>query len=229
MTTSPGSFASPQPRCDGRGGCDHVRLPADLDRLEAVLFDWDGTLVDSHDLNFRSLAAACAEWELTMDRDFYLDRIGTSGAELVTELAVRAAVTVPVEQIDTLAQAYIIAGVRELRVYRPVVRLAEELSQRLPVAVASAGSRRSVHAGLDATGLRRHFAHVVTGEDSLRGKPDPGLFLLAARQAGADPRCCLVYEDSPEGIEAAGAAGMRVVDVRCFRYRPPGEPGRGTR
>ncbi|GAA4009653.1 beta-phosphoglucomutase family hydrolase [Streptomyces marokkonensis] len=228
MVARPESFVSAPP-CDGRGGCDHGGLPRDVDRLQAVLFDWDGTLVDSHNLNYRGLASACAEWGLTMDSDFYLDRVGASGAELITELATRADLTVPVERIDATAQVNILAGVRQLRIHRPVVRLAEELGRRLPLAVVSAGPRRSVHAGLKAMALRHHFGLVVTGEDAARGKPEPDLFIFAAKKLGAEPGGCLVYEDSPAGIAAAEAAGMRVVDVRCFRGRQPGEPAREKR
>lgn len=164
-----------------------------------------------------------------MDRGFDLDRVGVPGAEPITELATRAGLTLPVERTDATAQVNIPAGVRRLRVCRPVVRLAEESGRRLPLAVASAGPRQSVHAGLDATGLRHHFNPVVTGEDAARGKPEPDLFLLAAKKLGADPESCLVYEDSPAGIAAAEAAGMRVLDVRCFRGRQPGEHTREER
>ncbi|MFJ7969632.1 HAD family hydrolase [Streptomyces sp. NPDC096324] len=83
--------------------------------------------------------------------------------------------------------------------------------------IASGGARRAVHASLDTTALRPLFEVIVTSEDAARGKPDPGLFLYAATRLGVTPARCLVYEDSPEGIPAAQAAGMHVVDVQCFR------------
>ncbi|WSP95847.1 HAD family phosphatase [Streptomyces sp. NBC_01233] len=83
--------------------------------------------------------------------------------------------------------------------------------------MASGGARRAVHAGLDTTGLRPLFTDVITGEDAPRGKPGPGLFLLTSARLAVAPARCLVYEDSIEGVQAAKAAGMDVVDVRCFR------------
>ncbi|MEU9074368.1 HAD family phosphatase [Kitasatospora sp. NPDC048538] len=209
--------ASPDTDCPSPGTCEHGDLPSDLDRYEAVLFDWDGTLVDSHPLNFRGLSAASARWGLTMDESFYTTRIGTSGAELINELAAAAATTVPVDEVVALCLEIILGEIADLRTYAAVVRIAESLHSRVPLAIASGGARRAVHAGLDTTGLRPLFEDIVTGEDAPKGKPDPGLFLLAANRLGVEPSRCLVYEDSPEGMQAAHAAGMRAVDVRCFR------------
>ncbi|MFC9331445.1 HAD family hydrolase [Kitasatospora sp. NPDC057015] len=209
--------ASPDSDCPSSGTCDHGDLPSDLDRYEAVLFDWDGTLVDSHPLNYHGLSHACAHWGLTMDEPFYAARIGTSGAELIKELATAAGVTVPVEDVVARCLQTILDNISGLRPYPPVVQLAESLYGRLPLAIASGGAHRAVHAGLASTGLRHLFEHVITGEDAPRGKPDPGLFLLSANLLGVDPSRCLVYEDSPEGMQAAHAAGMRAVNVHCFR------------
>ncbi|MFD9107057.1 HAD family hydrolase [Streptomyces bottropensis] len=190
-----------------------------------MLFDWDGTLVNSHPLNFQGLSRACANWELDMGESFYTARIGTSGAELITGLAASAGKSVPVGEVVAQCLDIIIAEIGNLQTYPAVVQLAETLHGRLPLAIASGGARRAVHAGLDTTALRPLFDVIVTGEDAHRGKPDPELFLQAATRLGVTPERCLVYEDSPEGIKAAQAADMHVVDVRCFREeRRPSRP-----
>lgn len=204
--------------CSSDAPCHHGRPPADLHCFRAVLFDWDGTLVDSHPINFRALAEACARRGLHLNKQRYDSRIGTSGAEIVAELATEAGVTVSIERIVTECIQSIIMSISDLKPYDPVVRLAIALSRHLPLAIASGGARRVVNAGLDTTRLRSLFDHVITGEDADRGKPDPELFLLAAQRIGVPPSVCLVYEDSPEGVQAANAAGMQVVDVRCFRH-----------
>jgi HAD superfamily hydrolase (TIGR01509 family) len=204
--------------CSSDAPCHHGRPPADLHCFRAVLFDWDGTLVDSHPINFRALAEACARSGLHLDIQRYGSRIGTSGAEIVAELAAEAGVTVSIERIITECVQSIVMSISDLKPYDPVVRLAMALHQHLPLAIASGGARRVVNAGLDATHLRNLFGHVITGEDADRGKPDPEIFLLAAQRIGVPSPACLVYEDSPEGVQAANAAGMQVVDVRCFRH-----------
>ncbi len=213
------AIAAPDSNCPSPGTCDHGNPPADLGRYEAVLFDWDGTLVDSHPLNFRGLSVACTHWGLNMDESFYTARIGTSGAELINELAIAAGAAVPVDEVVALCLEIILGEIADLRTYPAVVRIAESLFGRIPLAIASGGAGRAVHAGLDATSLRPLFENIVTGEDAPQGKPDPGLFLLAANRLGVEPSRCLVYEDSPEGMQAAHAAGMRAVNVRCFRSK----------
>jgi HAD superfamily hydrolase (TIGR01509 family) len=83
----------------------------------------------------------------------------------------------------------------------------------LQLAVASSGTRGYVAYVLDRLGVAGAFAAVVSGEEVADGKPDPGVYLLAAERLGADPAACVAVEDAPHGIAAARAAGMRVVAV----------------
>ena len=84
---------------------------------------------------------------------------------------------------------------------------------RFPVAVASGGLKSLVLATLDALGIHEHFQAVVTYEDVVHPKPAPDTYLEAARRLGVEPAACLVFEDTPLGIEAATAAGMQSVLV----------------
>src|SRR4029077_15130750 len=80
-------------------------------------------------------------------------------------------------------------------------------------ALASSAHRAVIDAALDATGLTRVFAGVVSSDEVAHGKPAPDVYLEAARQLGVDPAACLVVEDSFNGVRAARAAGMTVVLV----------------
>src|SRR6266705_6718595 len=81
------------------------------------------------------------------------------------------------------------------------------------VAVATSASRHDADRLLGRTGLRDRFEVVVTAEDVRRGKPDPEVYLLAARGLGFPPAQCLVFEDAVVGVQAARSAGMRVIGV----------------
>src|SRR5262249_7793968 len=87
----------------------------------------------------------------------------------------------------------------------------ELAARRVPRAVATSASRRDVDALLTHAGLRDRFEIVVAAEDVRRGKPDPEVYLLAARGLGVAPEQCLVFEDAVVGVQAARRAGMRTV------------------
>ena len=88
------------------------------------------------------------------------------------------------------------------------------MRNRLPLAVASGGTRRSIGQVLDHLGLGHLFQAVVTSEDVTRQKPAPDIFLEAARRLGMPPGRCRAYEDTELGMQAIRAAGMEAVDVR---------------
>src|SRR6185503_9762115 len=103
-----------------------------------------------------------------------------------------------------------------IRGIEPVLALARTHRERNegPLAIASGSVRRLVTRTLDALGIADWFAAIVAAEDTARHKPEPDVFLEAARRIGVDPAACLVYEDTDIGLEAARRAGMTAVDVR---------------
>jgi HAD superfamily hydrolase (TIGR01509 family) len=102
------------------------------------------------------------------------------------------------------------------------IDLLEWLTARgLPLAVASSSRARWVETCLRTIGMRRYFDAIVGGDMVARGKPDPDIFLRAARRLRAQPARCVVFEDSPAGVTAARRAAMYTVAV-CTAYTPPG-------
>jgi HAD superfamily hydrolase (TIGR01509 family) len=95
-----------------------------------------------------------------------------------------------------------------------VIELARSHRSEGPLAIASGSVRRLVTRTLEALGIADWFAAIVAAEDTVRHKPEPDVFLEAARRIGADPAHCIVYEDTDIGLEAARRAGMTAVDVR---------------
>lgn len=85
--------------------------------------------------------------------------------------------------------------------------------------VASGGPRDIVTRSLDALGLTHLFQNIITFDDVLKPKPEHDLFLRAAQELGVEPRQCLVFEDSPQGIQAAHAAEMPVINVTALMPR----------
>ncbi|MFE6939699.1 HAD family hydrolase [Streptomyces chartreusis] len=186
-------------------------MELDLEGYEAVISDWDGTLVDSQPLNFRSLATALRAHAVDLQEDWYRARMGTSVDGLLEELGV----VVPLADVLKRCGELIIRDLPSLRPFAPVVGwLGKARAKGLACAVASGGGGDVVRAGIATTGLAHLFDTVVTREDAPLGKPAPDLFLEAARRLQVPPQRCLVLEDTEEGLAAAEAAGMHAVDVR---------------
>ncbi len=95
-----------------------------------------------------------------------------------------------------------------------VVGIARENYGKLPMAVASGGTQRSIGQVLEHLGIRQLFNAVVTSEDVVHQKPAPDIFLEAARRIGVPPQFCRAYEDTDLGMQAIRAAGMEAMDVR---------------
>lgn len=97
-----------------------------------------------------------------------------------------------------------------------VVHVARHFHGRLPMIVASGGFRDVIRRQITQVGCDGLFEDLVAAEDTVRHKPEPDVFLEAARRLGVEPQECLVYEDSDLGLEAARAAKMDFIDVRTF-------------
>lgn len=95
-----------------------------------------------------------------------------------------------------------------------VVGIAREYYGKVPLAIASGGTRRIIEQVLEHLDIRRLFSAVVTSEDVVNQKPEPDIFLEAARRIGVPPQFCRAYEDTDLGMQAIRAAGMEAVDVR---------------
>ncbi|WP_296747182.1 HAD family phosphatase [Mesorhizobium sp.] len=182
--------------------------------FKALIFDCDGTLAETAPHHFNSLRSALAEQGLVLPTGWYFARLGLSRGHLFDEFD--AQFNVKIDRNAAIARSeeiYCDASLPILEIKR-VAGIAKQLRGQLPISVASGGPRRLVHRTLTACGLWPFFDHVVTFDDVGMGKPSPALFLEAARRMGVEPGDCLVFEDSDEGIEAAGRAAMAVVDVR---------------
>ncbi|MCX4760028.1 HAD family phosphatase [Streptomyces sp. NBC_01275] len=188
-------------------------MKSDLTAYDAAIMDWDGTVVDSQPMNFRCLAGVLKLYGVTLRESWYRERLGTSVDGLLAELGV----SVPLGDVLPRCGELIIQELPSLQAFPMVVEwLVRARAGGLVCAVASGGGGAVVRAGIEATGLTHLFDVVVTREDAVRGKPAPDLFLEAARQLRVPPQRCLVVEDAEEGLAAARAAGMDVVDVRPY-------------
>ncbi len=180
-------------------------------RPELLIFDCDGVLVDSEPIANRILVTALAEAGLELSLEDVMARyVGRSMASVVALAEAELGRPLPDEFLDRV-QALTFAAFR--RDLQPVAGVAEALEAvTVLVCVASSGAPEKIALSLSLTGLDRYFAgNTFSASEVARGKPHPDLFLHAARRMAARPESCIVIEDSLPGIEAAQAAGMRVI------------------
>ena len=184
-----------------------------------LIFDWDGTLVDTQLANYRAMAQAIRSYGISLDKAWFDARTGLSSAEMAETLLRETPPPgpVPIAEVTRLRDELFLHSCHQVRVVPSVALVARAYHGRLPVAVASGGARRVIEATLPHVQLAGVIDVLVTREDVQEGKPSPDLFLLAAQQMHIEPAQCLVYEDSSEGLLAASRAGMAAIDVRPFR------------
>jgi beta-phosphoglucomutase-like phosphatase (HAD superfamily) len=180
-----------------------------------LIFDCDGTLVDTAPAHLAALQQGLAAHGLTMEKDWYYPRGGLTPDALMDAYETLLGAAVPREDILARYTVAFQAGIEQMKEVTVIAEIARQWHGRVPMAVASNGRRTNVEASLAATGLRPLFDLIVAAEDVEQGKPAPDVFLEAARRMGVAAADCVVFEDSNEGLEAAHRAGMRAVDIRA--------------
>jgi HAD superfamily hydrolase (TIGR01509 family) len=208
-------------------------MDALLNGVEAVIFDNDGTLVDSMPAHRLAWVAALAPAGLDFPPARFYALAGMPAAEIVALLAEEQGVGAVDVAAVMEAKSRAVEADGRMGSVEPVAAVVEVLAEArrrgIKVAVASGGQREDVVASLVSAGVLARdgavgdvFDAVVTAEDVARGKPDPETFLLAAERMGVDPARCVGLEDADLGLQALLAACMRAVDVRAHpRYPMP--------
>ena len=196
-----------------------VTAPRDRDALyrpgySAYIFDWDGTVADSHRANYSAVSSALRLVGVDISWEWYIARHGLSAGEMATAAAEEVGRRIDVPRVVESRDEFFLRVVADVAPVAPVASVIRRLQGGAPVAVATGGPRRTVLHPIDMWEIGHLFSAVVTRDDVSCGKPDPALFLRASELLGVPAEKCLVYEDSDEGLEAARRAGMDAVDVR---------------
>jgi HAD superfamily hydrolase (TIGR01509 family) len=184
------------------------------DATRAVVFDMDGVLVDSGAHHRDAWRATFRDAGLTPPPEFWRITIGRPADEAVA-LLVGGIDGVEARRLaDVKRRHYTRLARRGTMAVSGVPAFVDALARdRVPRAVATSATRRDLDRVLAELGLRRHFDVVVTADDVRRGKPHPEVYLRAAAALAVPPGACVVFEDAVVGVQAARAAGMRVIGV----------------
>ena len=178
---------------------------------DLVIFDCDGVLIDSDRISLRVQAEMLCELGVPTSYDACVrDFLGIGMPATLAAITARLGRPVPPSWIDELDQAVRTAFTHELT---PTPGIVEALNHiTVPTCIASNGSHDKMRFTLGLTNLYRRFdGRIFSGDEVAHGKPAPDLFLHAAHSMTTAAAGCVVVEDSPSGVQAAKAAGMRVL------------------
>jgi beta-phosphoglucomutase family hydrolase len=185
----------------------------------ALIFDCDGTLADTMPVHYVAWRAMLEPHGIDFPEDVFYALAGMPSAQIVGRLAAEQGIELPAGAIEQMVvdkeQGYV-ATITSVQPIEPVVEVARRARGALPMAVASGGHRWVVRKTLEAIGVGDWFDAVVGAEDTERHKPEPDVFLEAARRLGVAPEGCVVFEDGEFGLEAARRAGMAAIDIRLW-------------
>ena len=180
-----------------------------MTNIAAVLWDMDGVLVDTGQLHYETWKLVLETQGIPFDMETFNKIFGRNNASSLELLLGHPPSAELLGLVDTVKEETFrqLAPGRVSLLPGVVSWLEAFQSRELPQAVASSAPMENIDLMVDVLGIRAYFAHLVSGH-AMPGKPDPAVFLEAARRVGVLPEHCLVIEDSPPGVSAARRAGM---------------------
>lgn len=201
--------------------CPHLRivwpvtlLPSADPDTAALLFDCDGTLVDTMSVHRVVWAEIFGRYGFTMTDAWWEDYCNVALVPFVQAAIPDAGVELA-EELNRESMVTYMDAIHLVEPMEHVIEIAHEHHGRLPMAVVTGGYREIIIPTLDAAGITHLFDVVVTADDVVHSKPAPDVYARAARLLQVDPARCIAYEDSEIGMQSARGAGIgRIVDIR---------------
>jgi beta-phosphoglucomutase family hydrolase len=182
--------------------------------IEGLIFDCDGTLVDTMPLHWEAWQMVAGKHGLHFPEERFYALGGVPSRDIVKMLAAEQNLSLDHLAIAHEKEEAYLAVMPHAKGIAPVIDVVREHHGKVPMAVASGGTRKVIEMILTQAGIRTYFDAVVTSEDVVRQKPAPDIFLEAARRIQRRPERCRAYEDTELGLQAIRSAGMDPVDVR---------------
>jgi HAD superfamily hydrolase (TIGR01509 family) len=184
------------------------------DHVKGLIFDCDGTLVDSMPLHMKAWEHAVTAMGGSWDYSYFYSKKGMPDKEIIQLYNEQFGFSLDFLRSTSAKNEYFYSRADQLKPIQPVVDVALQYRNILPMAVASGSTKANVELQLTAIGVLHFFDAIVTADDGIRPKPSPDIFIEAAKRLGVAPNVCQVFEDADLGLEAARSAGMLATDVR---------------
>jgi len=183
-----------------------------MKRVKAVIFDMDGVLVDSEPFHVQTEKRMFRKMNLDISDEEHAGYMGTATDVMWKQIIGKRNLPIDIPEITELTIKEGLPYFYSLEKIDPMpglIDLLEKLkSKNIPMAVASSSDPETIRIILEKSGLRKYFLQAVSSSEVGKSKPEPDVFLHAAKILGVLPENCVVFEDSKNGIKAAKAAGM---------------------
>lgn len=191
--------------------------------MKALIFDYDGVVVDSFETNYLAFERLFTEMKLDgFDRDYFRSVFGTGIENVVTPILQMNNILITDESLPKIINTktqYAIDFFKSTKLIAGIKQFLELTHNRYSQAIATGNGPGFVKELNRINSLEKYFKIIISANDVKNQKPDPEIFLLAAKKLSLPPSECIVFEDSLFGIDAAKAAGMRCIALTTTHDR----------
>ena len=193
---------------------DKVNL--DLSEIQAVIFDMNGTMIDDMGFHKKAWIKFCKKYGLDLTEEEFKQKFsGKKNTDILPEVLGRELSSDEIKKLseekETLYREIYAPYMKEIPGLKDLINMIK--SKNLKVAIATTAIEPNRKFVLDALGLENKFDVILGDEHVANGKPHPEIYLETAKKLEVDASKCLVFEDTPPGVEAGKNAGMKVVGV----------------
>ena len=189
----------------------------DLNPYQALVFDMDGTIVDSGQLHEKAWIHVLEKHNIEVNREFMRSLAGVPTFQTIERAASRVSVTLTGDDIQKIMneeEEFVHEHFKDYVKATDLESIIKTYHKKVPMAVGTGASTIEAHRFLKQTGLFEYFDAIIGCDQVKNGKPKGDTFLLAAQKMNVDPKHCIVFEDAEFGFMAAQDANMDVIDVK---------------
>lgn len=185
-----------------------------MKKPRGLIFDFDGTLVDSMPLHWRAWDSVCQRHGIEFSEQRHNSLGGMPSRKILAMLKKEQGLDFDPAALSREKEEAYLPLMGEVKLIEPVTAIAREHRGKIPMSIATGGRTQFIEPLLEQVGIADWFCALVTSDDVVNPKPAPDTFLKAAALMGVPAEDCRAFEDTDLGLQSIRAAGMDAVDVR---------------